>query len=146
MSKYELTLEGQTFTVEVKSVADGQATVAVNGKDMSIAIKDLEAGAKPVVKRPAPASAPIARSMTSSAPVKAPPSAGGKSVTAPIPGAIMEIYVKAGDAVKPGQPVLKMEAMKMENEINSEVEGVITTVCVSPGETVSQGQALVIVE
>jgi biotin carboxyl carrier protein len=66
-------------------------------------------------------------------------------VTAPIPGSILSVYVKVGDTVAAGEPLLKMEAMKMENEINARIGGTVTAVNVQEGDSVSQGQELVLV-
>ncbi|MBT4091015.1 MAG: biotin/lipoyl-binding protein, partial [Deltaproteobacteria bacterium] len=62
---------------------------------------------------------------------------------APIPGSILEVLVKEGDQVEAGQTVVKMEAMKMENDINATSSGTIKSIQVSVGDAVSQGQALV---
>ena len=64
---------------------------------------------------------------------------------APIPGAIVDVYVQSGDEVKAGQPLFKMEAMKMENEINSRIDGVVVAVNISVGDSVNQGDELVVI-
>ncbi|MGD7653921.1 MAG: biotin/lipoyl-containing protein, partial [Verrucomicrobiales bacterium] len=64
-------------------------------------------------------------------------------VTAPIPGAVLEVYVKEGDEVKAGSALLKMEAMKMENRIDAPRDGTVNKVLVKVGDPVSQGQELV---
>jgi biotin carboxyl carrier protein len=58
----------------------------------------------------------------------------------------MAVYVKNGDEVQAGQPLYKMEAMKMENEINSRVSGVVAAVHVQQGDTVAQGQEIILIE
>jgi biotin carboxyl carrier protein len=66
-----------------------------------------------------------------------------KSMTAPLPGTVIEIFVKAGDVVESGQVVLVIEAMKMKNSIRSTREGRVAAVLVSAGQTVTHKQALV---
>ena len=67
---------------------------------------------------------------------------GEKSMPAPLPGTIIEIFVKAGDEVESGQVVLVIEAMKMKNSIRSTREGKVSAVLVSAGQTVTHKQAL----
>ena len=72
----------------------------------------------------------------------APPS-GEAQITAPIPGLIVKVEVKEGDHVTAGQPVVILEAMKMENEIRAPREGEIRAVHVAPGQSVEQGAVLI---
>jgi acetyl/propionyl-CoA carboxylase alpha subunit len=69
--------------------------------------------------------------------------AGLKIVSAPMPGLIVAVNSKPGDEIKKGEPLLVMEAMKMENDIRSPVAGKIEVVSVSAGENVDKGQTLV---
>jgi glutaconyl-CoA/methylmalonyl-CoA decarboxylase subunit gamma len=80
-----------------------------------------------------------------SAPKAAPaaPVSGGQKVEAPMPGTILSIAVKAGDAVKKGQVLAVLEAMKMENEIVSPYDGKVVSVGVSKGDSVNPGDLLV---
>ena len=70
-------------------------------------------------------------------------SGAGKSVTAPLPGVIIDIRVAAGDQIKAGQVIAILEAMKMENEIQAESDGVVTAVNVSQGDSVLEGAPIV---
>jgi biotin carboxyl carrier protein len=73
-------------------------------------------------------------------------SASTGSVTAPIPGAVLEVYVKEGEAVTAGQDLLKMEAMKMENRITAPRAGKVAKLHAKSGDPVRQGQVLVELE
>ena len=64
----------------------------------------------------------------------------------PLPGVILEIKVNVGDAVKKGQTVVILEAMKMENSINADKDGKVTAINVKPGDSVLEGTDLVIIE
>ena len=108
--------------------------VNVNGTEYAISIELIseEEAKKAQAAAPAPAAAPAA-----------PKAAGeGEQVAAPMPGNILAVNVKEGDAVKKGDVLMILEAMKMENEIMAGVDGVITSVCVAKGATVETGAVL----
>ena len=74
------------------------------------------------------------------------PSAGGKPVTAPLPGTINDIKVKVGDKVNAGDTVVILEAMKMQNNIEAEVSGTIASINVNKGDAVMEGDTLVTIK
>ena len=142
MRKYELKINNQTFKIDVNDFSSEEAKLTVNGKPMVVTVSGIEHDTmkSKVARKPMPATGG-----SSGAPApKAAPSSGGDKVTAPIPGKIMEIFVKEGDPIKVGQPVLKMEAMKMENVINATVAGTVGKILVNEGDAVAQGQELVL--
>ena len=127
--KYKVTLNGRTYEVEVEA-----------GKAMLL--DEYEAIA------PAPAAAPVAAA-PAAAPAAAAPAApavtgAGEAVTAPMPGNILKVNVKTGDAVKAGTVLCVLEAMKMENEIMAPKDGTVTQVLVQMGSTVDTGAPLVV--
>ena len=128
--KYKVTLNGRTYEVEVEA-----------GKAMLLS--EYEAVA------PAPAAAPAAPAAAPAAPAAAPAApavtGSGEAVNAPMPGNILKVNVKAGDAVKSGTVLVVLEAMKMENEIMAPKDGTVTQVLVSKGSTVDTGAALVVI-
>lgn len=87
----------------------------------------------------APAAAPVAAPAPSAA---ATPAAGGEKVTSPMPGTILSVNVAAGDAVKRGQVLMILEAMKMENEIMCPCDGTVASVSVTKGAAVESGTLL----
>ena len=124
--KYQLTLNGRTYEVEVELAEP-------------MPMQQFQAYA------PAPA-APVAEVAVSEAPVAAPAVQGeGKCVESPMPGTILKVNVSAGQAVKEGQVLCVLEAMKMENEIMAPKDGTVTQVLVSKGSTVDTGAALVVI-
>ena len=131
--KYKVTLEGRTYEVEVEA-----------GKAMCVA--EYEA----FVPAAAPAAAPVAAAPVAAAPAAAPaaPAAAapvaGEAVTAPMPGNILKVNVSAGQAVKEGDLLLVLEAMKMENEIFAPCNGTVAQVLVSKGSTVDTGATMVV--
>ena len=72
--------------------------------------------------------------------------AGEMAVAAPIPGLVVKVLVAAGDAIEEGQPLVILEAMKMENEIRSMRPGVVKSVEVAPGQRVEQNAVLIVLE
>ena len=106
-----------------------QFNITVNGVAYSVAVEEVGA-----------ASAPVA------APVAAPaPVAGGQKVNAPMPGTILEVRVTEGAAVKKGDILLILEAMKMENEIMSPCDGTIKQVVAAKGASVNSGDPLIVI-
>ena len=141
MRKYDLKHNGNDFSVQLKSLSTDEAVMDVNGKEYKISISSVtEFVPEGSLANMAPAAAVVA-------PVSRPKAvaAGDGSVLAPIPGSIMEVFVSVGDVVKAGQPLFKMEAMKMENEINARLDGTVAAVAISSGDTVNQGDELMVI-
>ena len=113
--------------------------ITVNGVAYDVQVEELGADAPAVAPAAAPAkAAPAAKA----APKKAAAGAGEK-VAAPMPGTIVSVNVSDGQAVKKGDVLVVLEAMKMENEIKAPSDGTITSVAVSKGESVDTGATLV---
>lgn len=152
MGKYNFRINGHDYQVDVNSVEGGIADVTVNGTDYKVELADAVPAPAQQAVRPAPqatftaapapqATAPApqaAQTATASA-----PQGKGEVVTAPLPGVILDIKVKVGDAVKAGQTVAVLEAMKMENEIESTASGTVTAVNAGKGDSVLEGAAII---
>lgn len=124
--KYELTLSGSTYEVEVE-LAD------------PMLMQEFQSYV------PAPA-APVVESAPNVTPAAVPPVTGdGECVDSPMPGNILIVHVVPGQAVKEGDVLVILEAMKMENEIMSPKSGTVTQVLVSKGSTVETGAPLVFI-
>jgi len=163
MRRYRLDIRGKEFVIDVDELAANRFKVVVGKDTYEVELssdEDLaEATITPAfaparargtphvvpedahvaetagsVARPAPA-APLAR--------KAPASGGARTLSAPMPGVVLEVNVKAGDTVVRGQQVAVLEAMKMQNSIKSPRSGTIAEVCVSAGQAVGHGDAIV---
>lgn len=130
------------YNVTVNSVTGDKAEVTVNGVVYQVKIENNEViNAVPASVQPA--AAPVAAAPVSPAAPAAPASGAGKPVNSPLPGVIVAVKVKVGDAVKNGQVVAVLEAMKMENEIQAEFDGVVTSVNVSQGDSILEGAPIV---
>mgnify|MGYP003530413516 CR=1 FL=1 len=146
MKEYSFKINGNRYDVAVNSVSGNIADVTVNGVSYQVEMENASAPAQ-TSAAPAPASAVQAPSapVQPASPAPAPVSATGqgKPVTSPLPGVIIDIKVKVGDTVKAGQTIAVLEAMKMENDIQAEWDGVVTAVNASKGDSVLEGAAIV---
>lgn len=124
--------------------------ITVNGTKYEVVVEDanpnvvytpVAAPAAPAtpVAAPAPAEAPAA------APAPAAVPAGGEKVTSPLPGTVLKVVAKAGQAVKSGDVLCVIEAMKMENDIVSPVDGTVASVSVNEGASVNSGDLLYVI-
>lgn len=130
--KYKVTLNGRTYEVEVEA-----------GKAMLLDEYEAIVPTAAPVAVPAAAPAPVAAPAAAPAPAAAAPVAG-EAVTAPMPGNILKVNVTAGQAVKEGDVLVVLEAMKMENEILAPKACTVKQVLVSKGATVDTGATLVV--
>ena len=128
--KYKVTLNGRTYEVEVEA---GKAMLLEEYEAIAPAPVAAAPAAAPVAA--APAAAPAAPAVTGS----------GEAVNAPMPGTILKVNVQNGQAVKAGQVLVVLEAMKMENEIMAPKDGTITAVAVQKGASVDTGAPLVFI-
>ena len=124
MSKYRITVEGKTYEMDVELIGANGAVVAP---------APVAKAAAPVVAAPKAAPAPAAAK---------PAEVGSGSVTAPMPGTILKVLKATGDAVKAGEVVLILEAMKMEIEITAPASGTIGSLNLTEGSTVAGGDLL----
>lgn len=128
--KYVVTLNGKNYEVEVNECE----AVVTNVTD-AVAAAPVAAP----VAAPAPAAAPA------SAPAAAPVSADGTKVLSPMPGAILNVNVSVGAAVKAGDVLMVLEAMKMENDIVAPCDGVVKQIPVTKGSTVNTDDVLAVI-
>ena len=116
--------------------------ITVNGTAYDVAVEELGAGAAPAAVA---APAPVAAAAPAPAAPAAPAAAGSIEVAAPMPGKILNVKAGVGTAVKKGDVILILEAMKMENEILAPVDGKVTDVRVSKGASVESGELLIVI-
>lgn len=118
-------------------------TITVNGTPYNVTVEEGTSSAAPVASAPAPApaAAPAPQAAPKAAP--APATAGSVKVDAPMPGNILDVKVSNGTAVKAGQVLVILEAMKMENEIVAPQDGTVASINVNKGDTVEAGQTIV---
>ncbi|MEI6346876.1 MAG: biotin/lipoyl-containing protein [Bacteroidota bacterium] len=147
MKKYIFNVDNQDFNVEILSIENGYAQVSVNEEVINIQIKQGDTTPVSVVKTepnvikasPTKAEAPIVENKPVS-------KSNGKvfsTLKSPLPGILIGLNIKVGDRVKINQEILVLEAMKMENNITSECDGVVLAINAHIGEAVLQGDVIV---
>lgn len=140
MKNFKFTIRGHVYDVEIQKFENNMAQIEVNGTPYEIEIhKTVKESKTPVLVRPE---------------VKTPKGAHKikkqketyLKVKAPLPGIILQVFVKPGDAVKKGEKLLIYEAMKMENNLMAEKDGTIKSINVNPGDNVLEGDVLIEME
>lgn len=140
MSTYKFKISGKEYNVTIGDIENKIAKVNVNGTDYEVELENQPVAAP----APAPAApAAAAQAAPAAAAPAAKPAGPGVKVTSPLPGVIIEVSVKEGQAVKAGQKVAVIEAMKMENEIAATQDGTISAIHVAKGDSVLEGADIV---
>jgi biotin carboxyl carrier protein len=148
MNKYQYKVQGVDYDVEIEEVEGNVAKVNVNGIRFDVELKQPINPTSTLKKVHIEAPKPVARPSVAPAPAAAPaadkPMAAGtgSAVKAPLPGTVLDVKVNVGDTVKVGDIVLVLEAMKMQNNIESEFEGTVTSIVVKQGESVMEGAVM----
>ena len=132
-------INGNEYQVSVNSLVENHAEVQVNGVTYQVEISQ-----KSTCDDTTPKTV-TSTVNTSERPTLAKSKSDKKSVTAPLPGVIVALKVQVGEQVKAGQTIAVLEAMKMENDIQSECDGVVLSVDVNPGDSVLEGATIVTV-
>ena len=149
MNKYQYKVKGVDYEVEIAEVEGNIAKVNVNGIPFELELqRPINAAKHPTMTTPkvsAPTVAPAAAAPAAAPAAPAQPTApagAGNTVKAPLPGTITELKVQVGQTVAVGDTLLVLEAMKMQNNIESEYAGQVTSITVKQGETVMEGAVL----
>ncbi len=166
MRRYRLEIRGREFVIDVDELAANRFEVTVGDEAYEVELagdEDLpeatitpafappprtgDASSSPAEKTPARAAShrPVARHVPAApaAPPRGAGIGGPGTLNAPMPGVILEVNVKVGDAVVRGQQIAILEAMKMQNSIKSPRAGTIAEVCINAGQAVGHGDAIV---
>ena len=139
MKKYKFTIQNVDYLVDIHSVEDRTIELDVNGTHYTVLMdKEMKQSKTPTLVRSV-----AVPSTDQGAQVKVAAKTG--TIKSPLPGTIVEIFVKPGDKVTIGQRMALLEAMKMENNIESDKAGTVTEVKVSKGDPVMEGDVLLVV-
>lgn len=143
MKEYKYKINGNTYKVAVGDIDDNIAQVEVNGVPYKVELEKAPAAKVAAVR---PSAAP--RTATGDKVIAKPAAAatGGAPVKAPLPGTVLAVNVKVGDAVKASDVVVLLEAMKMENAIHAGRDGRVASVNVAQGDSVLEGAVLITLE
>lgn len=140
MQKFKFTIRGNDYEVEVKKMEDNHAKIEVNGTTYSVELhKEQSVSKTPILRRP------HIKHPEGSHKIKK-VDEGIFKVKAPLPGNILQLFVKQGDEIKKGDKLLQYEAMKMENDLVSEKDAVVADIKVNIGDTVLQDDDLIYLE
>lgn len=142
MKNFKFKINGTEYSVDINEVEGQEITLDVNGTPYKVTVdKELKQKQVVMTTRTAPrvVAAPGGEVQTSA------PASKGSKVTTPLPGTILDVFVNVGDKVKAGQTVVLLEAMKMENNIEADVEGTVTEVKVRKGDSVLEGDVMVVI-
>jgi biotin carboxyl carrier protein len=139
MKKYKFTINGAEYSVEISNVEDRTIELDVNGSPYTVLIdKEVKQTKTPTLLRSV-----AVPTTDQGAAVKVAAKTG--MIKSPLPGTILDIFVKLGDKVSIGQRILLLEAMKMENNIESDKAGTVTEIKVSKGTAVMEGDVLIVI-
>ena len=151
MKNYNLKINDNEYKVQLDKLDHNSKTarVIVNGTEYIVevdGVKPMPTSKPQVSKATYSASAPASAPTPAAAAAPKAAAAGGAKITSPLPGTVLGINVKVGDNVTVGQTVAVLEAMKMENNIDSDRAGVVKQICVQQGATVMEGDNLIVIE
>lgn len=140
MKKYSFTINGNKYEVNLKNIEDNIASIEVNGTPYNVEVhKEIKQPKTPKLVRQEVKTKPGEGQFVQKV------GAGGYSVDSPLPGNIFKVLVNEGDTVKKGDVLVIIEAMKMENNIMAEKDGVIQNVKIKPGDSVLQNDQLMVI-
>ncbi len=143
MKEYKLMIHGTEYNVDIISVKDNVANLTVNGAPYEVEVEGIKTAPTKVVNKGIQTP-----TMQSEEPVVKPVSRSGDAMglKSPLPGVILDVMVREGDTVKAGQTVLVLEAMKMENNIEADRDGVIERIEARKGDSVLEGDVLLTIK
>lgn len=136
MRTFKFNIKGQEYDVEIKKLENNIAEIEVNGTLYQVEVKQEARQSKtPILVRPEPAVPKSAHKFKKKI-------SGTVEVKSPLPGNIMQVFVKENDEVRKGDKLVVYEAMKMENTVYAEKDGTIVKVKVKPGDNILEGDVL----
>lgn len=146
MRRYQLTINGKTYTVDIAELSSDRFAVQLDGREFEVQLSE-SGDIGEITPRATPV--PVALPATPAAPTAPPPAAlppaaatGDNLIRAPMPGTILQIVAQPGAKVKRGQPIIVLEAMKMNNSIGAPRDGVVAAILVKTGQSVGYGEPL----
>lgn len=142
MKAYKFTIHGTQYEVEINSVEDQTIQLNLNGTSYEVTVdKEIKQSKTPKLIRPV--AIPSTESDASVA--KTSPAAASSEIKSPLPGTVLDVLIKEGDTIKVGQRAFVLEAMKMENNIDSDKAGIVKQIKVHKGDSVMEGDVLVVI-
>lgn len=148
LKEYKYKINGIKFTVGVGDIVNNQVQVEVNGSPYTVEIDESQAPKAAAISQSVKRPAAAPRTETGEKVINKPaaPSGSASAVKSPLPGTIMSFNVAVGDTVNAGDTVCVLEAMKMENDVHTNVGGTVKKICVSVGDAILEGTDIMIIE
>jgi biotin carboxyl carrier protein len=145
MKNYKFTINGNIYDTHIINIEDNIAEIDINGSVYKVEVdKQIKTQKTPKLVRPA--AVPSTDSHPSVAKTSSPSAPKGTgSIKSPLPGVILEMFVREGDMVKMGQKLLMLEAMKMENNIEADKAGKVISILKQKGDAVMEGDILIVI-
>lgn len=145
MKRFKFKINGNIYETEIIDIEDNIATIEINGSRYTIEVdQDLTPIKTPKLMRtPAVPSTDVHPAVSKTSSPTGPKGTG--YIKSPLPGVILDILIKEGDYVKIGQKVIVLEAMKMENNIESDKEGRVISIKFQKGDAVLEGDILIVI-
>ena len=145
MKEFTFKINGAEYQCAVEELEAGKTKVTVNGKVYEVETATPQAKKAAPAPQPTPA-APKAEAAPAPKPEAKPAAApaAGVQVKSPLPGSVIKVLVREGQAVKRGDTLLTLESMKMENAIMAEADGTVKQIAVTPGQNVMQDDLLIV--
>ena len=143
MKEYKMRINGTDYVVNINDISDNVADLTVNGVAYHVDVEGI--ATKPTKPMSKPAQA---RTLQSEEPVAKPKVKSGSAAAlrSPLPGTILDVMVAEGDKVKAGQTLILLEAMKMENNIEADRDGVVEQIAVRKEDSVLEGDVLLTIK
>ena len=149
MKNFKFKINGTDYNVDINEVEGQEIKLDVNGTPYVVTVDKEMRAQKPrttiVSSSLAPRVAAAAGDVQRASAPNPNSAAGGTKVATPLPGTILDVFVNVGDQVKAGQRVVLLEAMKMENNIEADTDGTVTSVNVRKGDSVLEGDTLIVI-
>jgi biotin carboxyl carrier protein len=152
MVKYEVTVAGKRYEVEIIRDDGRHALLRVDGREYEVDASSVSTGSAPAASvspagvTPAPEPKSLAAATAAPAAEQEAAMSGDVQLRAPMPGLVLEVCVSVGQGVKRGDVLLRLEAMKMENDIESHTEGKIKQILIAKGDEVQESELLMVLE
>jgi biotin carboxyl carrier protein len=145
MKKFKFTINGSQYDAEIVSIDENIAEVSVNGTLYTVEVdRSIPLSKTPKLMRTMAVPSTDMHPATSKTSRPSSPKGTG-TIKSPLPGVILDLHIKEGETVRIGQKLITLEAMKMENNINADKEGRVTSLKVAKGDSVMEGDVLLVI-
>jgi glutaconyl-CoA/methylmalonyl-CoA decarboxylase subunit gamma len=145
MKKFKFRINGNLYDTEILNIEDNIAEIEINGSLYKVEVdKDIKQVKTPKLVRSAVAPSTDIQPSTAKTSSPAAPKGTG-TIKSPLPGVIIDVFVREGDVVKIGQKLMLLEAMKMENNIEADQAGKIVSIAKKQGDSVMEGDVLIVI-